>query len=217
MYQPKHFEETRLDVLHRLIEQQPLGLLVTVGDAGLNLNHIPFELDATRGEFGTLLCHVARNNPVWQEAPGVLESAVVFQGPSGYISPNWYPGKAEHHKVVPTYNYAVVHAHGVLSVKDDPHWVRGMVERLTRRMEAQQPQPWHVSDAPADFIATQLKHIVGLELRITRLSGKWKVSQNRSAQDQQGVVAGLQALGTDAADALAELTRATTPGHFEPR
>ena len=215
MYMPKHFEETRLDVLHRLIREQPLGLLVTLGSTGLNVNHIPFELDATRGPFGTLLCHVARNNPVWQDFSNAVQPVVVFQGPSGYVSPNWYASKREHHRVVPTYNYAVVHAQGTLEVKDDERWVRGMVARLTTRMEASQPQPWKIDDAPADFIAGQLKHIVGLEMTIVTLTGKWKASQNRPVPDQQGVVAGLEAQATDQARALAELMRAANPGSFE--
>jgi len=208
MYMPKAFEETRIDVMHGLIRDHPLGLLVTVGSSGLNLNHVPFEVDPARGQFGTLLCHVARNNTVWQDFSNAVQPMVAFQGPSVYVSPNWYPGKREHHKVVPTYNYAVVHARGVMTVMDDEAWVRGMVERLTLRMEAGQPQPWKVGDAPADFIASQLKHIVGIEIAITELTGKWKASQNRPVADQQGVIAGLKTQDTDATQAFAELMQA---------
>jgi transcriptional regulator len=208
MYMPKAFEETRIDVMHGLIRDHPLGLLVTVGSGGLNLNHVPFEVDPARGQFGTLLCHVARNNTVWQDFSNAVQPMVAFQGPSVYVSPNWYPGKQEHHKVVPTYNYAVVHARGIMTVMDDEDWVRGMVERLTLRMEAGQPQPWKVSDAPADFITSQLKHIVGIEIAITELTGKWKASQNRPAADQQGVIAGLKTQDTDATQAFAELMQA---------
>jgi transcriptional regulator len=205
MYLPTHFEETRVEVLHDLIRACPLGALVTQTAGGLDANHVPFEIDPDPAPFGTLRGHVARANPVWREAaPEVL---VIFQGPSAYISPAWYPTKAETGKVVPTWNYAVVHAHGRLRVIDDRAWLRAFVERLTARHEAARPEPWHVTDAPADYIDSMAGAIVGMEIPVARLVGKWKVSQNRGPADREGVVAGLLREGGPAAAAMAELVR----------
>lgn len=192
MYVPSHFEETRSDVLHQLIRDHPLGVLVTLGSAGLDANHLPFEFDAEPVPLGTLRAHVARGNPVWRDFSQAVESLVVFQGPAAYISPSWYQTKRETGKVVPTYNYIVVHAHGPLRVVEDPGWLRGLVKRLTNRFEAARAEPWKVTDAPDDFIEKQLRAIVGLEIPVTRLVGKWKVSQNRPPADRDGVVKGLR-------------------------
>lgn len=210
MYLPAHFEETRLEVLHGLAHEHPLGTLVTHGPAGLDANHIPFELAAgpDDGPLGTLRAHVARANAVWKEDAREADVLVIFQGPQVYVAPGWYvETKPATGKVVPTWNYCVVHAHGRLHVRDDRAWLRAQVERLVRRHEAKQPKPWHLTDAPADFIEKQLAAIVGIEIPITRITGKWKVSQNRSAADRAGVVAGLDRQADDAGRAMAEQVR----------
>lgn len=207
MYMPKHFEETRVPALHELIRAHPLGALVTLTPAGLDANHIPFEVDPEPAPFGTLRGHVARANPVWRESRDA-QVLVIFQGPSTYISPAWYPTKQESGKVVPTWNYAVVHAHGALRVIDDRAWLRAFVETLTDRHEAGRATPWHVTDAPADYIDSMVGGIVGLEVAVIRLVGKWKVSQNRPAQDRAGVVEGLSREGGEEAAAMAEMVRA---------
>ena len=197
MYLPSHFEETRPAVLQALLRQHPLGLLITQDAAGAPVvNAIPFMLEAERGEFGTLVGHVARANPVWQSpaaGQAMHQALVVFQGPDGYISPNGYPGKAEHGKVVPTWNYAMVQACGPLRVLDDAAAALALVTRLTTRHEAAQRRPWAVADAPDDYIAAMLRAIVCIEIPLTSLVGKYKLSQNRSAADRAGAVANLQA------------------------
>ena len=207
MYLPKHFEETRIEVLHGLVHAHPLGALVTLTSGGLDANHIPFEVDPSPAPLGTLRGHVARANPVWREFSRDLDTLVIFQGPGTYVSPAWYPTKRQMGKVVPTWNYAVVHAHGALTVIEDRAWLRDFVTGLTDRHEAARPDPWRVTDAPADYIVAQLGAIVGLELRVTRLVGKWKMSQNRPAQDRAGVVDGLQREGGEAGRAIADLVR----------
>jgi transcriptional regulator len=210
MYNPAHFEETRRDVLHELIAAHPLGVLVTLGAGGIDANHIPFEIAAETGDgpLGTLRAHVARANPVWQQPSADVEALVIFQGPQCYITPTWYTeAKPAGGKVVPTWNYCVVHAHGLLRAIDDRDWLRAQIERLVRRHEATQPAPWHLSDAPNDFIEKQLAAIVGIEISITRLIGKWKVSQNRSEADRAGIVAGLIAQAGTNDGAMAELVR----------
>lgn len=198
MYQPPHFREDRLAVQHALIRAQSLGLLITAGPGGLQANHVPFLIDAGRSERGTLRVHLARANPQLHELAAVAECLVVFQGPQQYISPSLYPTKQEHGKVVPTWNYITVHAWGRPQVNDDAAWLRQQVEDLTVQNEGSRPAPWQVSDAPEPFVAAQLKGIVGIEIPIARIEGKWKVSQNRPAIDQAGVVAGLRGNGDDA-------------------
>ena len=195
MYLPTQFEETRLDVLYQLIHARPLGMLVTLGSDGLNANHIPFEIDPAPSPFGTLRGHVARANPVWRDFSKDVQALIVFQGAQTYITPNWYPSKQETGKVVPTFNYIVVHAYGSLQPIDDRDWLRDFVSKLTDRHESAQPQPWKMRDAPDSFIETQLGAIVGIEVPIAKLVGKWKVSQNRTALDQTGVVRGLRVAG----------------------
>jgi transcriptional regulator len=204
VYLPRHFEEKDIGVLHALQRSHPLGAWVAQTDAGLEVNHLPFLLDATRGEHGTLVGHVARANPIWRSLSGGRGSVVVFQGPEAYISPSWYPSKAAHGKVVPTWNYAVVHAHGVPRAIEDRDWLLGLVTRLTETHEAARAAPWHVSDAPADYVETLLKAIVGIEIPIVRLDGKWKTSQNRAAEDKLGTIAGLNEVGHDAMARLVE-------------
>jgi transcriptional regulator len=204
MYLPPAFAEPRTDVLHALIRGCPLGTLVTFGAGGLTANHLPFELDPAPAPYGTLRAHVARANPVWRDTSPEVEALVVFQGPQAYITPNWYATKQQTGKVVPTLNYVVVHAHGPLRFVDDAAWLRALVERLTDRFEQAQPHPWTVVDAPEEFVRAQLQAVVGVELPVTRLIGKWKVSQNRPALDQQGVIDGLRAAGDSASLAMAE-------------
>ena len=209
MYLPGHFAERDPAVLRGLIAAHPLGTLVTIGAEGLTANHLPFLLMDGAGEHGTLLGHVARGNRVWQDCTADHEAMVIFQGPSAYISPNWYPTKAAEHRVVPTYNYAVVHAHGHLVVHDDEKWLRGFLGRLTKGMEAAQPRPWKMGDAPQDYLRQMLAGIVGIEIPISRLVGKWKVSQNRLPIDRAGAVDGLRATGGAEAAAMADLIAST--------
>ena len=209
MYLPKHFEETRVDVLHAHIRAHPLGALVVLTANGLDANHIPLEIDPDPAPFGTLRGHIARANPLWRDAAGEIEALAIFQGPSTYISPAWYPTKQETAKVVPTWNYAVVHAHGTVSFIDDRAWLRAFVERLTDRHEAGRPAPWKVTDAPEEFIESMVGGIIGLEMPVTRLVGKWKVSQNRPAHDQRGAIDGLLREGGEGAAAMADLIRRT--------
>lgn len=208
MYLPKHFEEKRPEVLHGLIAASPLATLITVGSAGIEANHIPLLLNPAAGEFGTLRGHLARANGSWRGLAAGVETLAIFQGAEGYISPNWYPTKAEHGKVVPTWNYCVVHAYGELKVIDDAAWLRRLVDELTQKHEAGFARPWSVNDAPVDYIDAMLKAIVGIEMRITRLIGKWKMSQNQPPQNVAGVLQGLAGRGVDAkslAGIIAEL------------
>ena len=198
MYIPEHFKPMREEDLHALIHDHPLGVLVTHGEGGFDANHIPFELDLKEGRPGTLRAHVARANPVWQEVRNGDEVLVIFRAEQAYVSPNWYPSKHENHKSVPTWNYSVVHAHGKIAIRDDEHYVRGVVAGLTHHHEASQPQPWKMSDAPKDYIAAMIKAIVGIEVEVTQLTGKFKLSQNREARDLLGAVDGLKGRGNDA-------------------
>jgi len=193
MYLPAHFAESRPQVLRDFIAAQPLGLLVTQNRAGgIDANSVPFFLDAgDEASPGVLRAHVARANPLWKEARDDVDALVVFQGPQGYVSPAWYPSKAEHGKVVPTWNYLMVQARGRLRAVDDKAWLRAFVTRLTDHHEGGRAAPWAVTDAPADFIEATLGAIVGIEILLGSLVGKWKVSQNRSAADRAGVAAGL--------------------------
>jgi transcriptional regulator len=196
MYVPAHFAETRKEVLHACIARHPFGTLITHGTSGLDANHIPFELAAGEGELGVLRAHVARANPVWQAVANGDEVLVVFHAGDAYISPNWYPSKHEFHKQVPTWNYVVVHAHGRITILDDERYVRGLVGRLTRTHEASQPKPWKMGDAPKDYVDTMLKAIVGVQIDITRLVGKNKLSQNREARDIRGAAEALKSRGS---------------------
>jgi transcriptional regulator len=191
MYTPAYHEETDTAVLHALVRAHPLGAWVAQSRGDLLANHIPFLLDASRGEFGTLVGHVARANPVWREVSPTVESVVIFQGADAYITPSWYPTKHEHGRAVPTWNYAVVHAHGAPRTMEDRDWLLDHLVQLTDTHERDQALPWKVSDAPADFTEKMLAAIVGIEIPIARLSGKWKASQNRPTPDKLGVVAGL--------------------------
>ena len=192
MYIPKYFNETRIEVLHDLMNANPLATLVTMTADGLTANHIPLLLSANPAPFGTLQGHVARANPVWRDFTPEVETLVVFQSADAYINPAWYATKQATGKVVPTWNYAVVHAHGKLRIIDDAVWLRGQIENLTAKMEAESAEPWQPSDAPADYIEKLIAAVVGIEIEITKLEGKWKVSQNQSQENITGVVNGLR-------------------------
>jgi transcriptional regulator len=195
MYVPAHFDEARIEVLHNLIKQHPFGMLVTYGASGLDANHIPFELNPQQGQLGVLNAHVARANPLWQDVSNGDEVLVVFRAADAYVSPNWYPSKHEFHKQVPTWNYMVAHAFGRITIRDGERFVRGMVARLTRTHEASQPIPWKMGDSSKDFIDTMLKAIVGLEIEVTRLVGKSKLSQNKDVHDIRNAGDTLKAQG----------------------
>lgn len=205
MYVSKHHELTDREAILSLVEAHPLGAWVCQGEGALVANHIPFLLDRGRGPHGTLIGHVARANTVWRELGRAGLSVVMFQGPQSYITPGWYPGKAEHGKVVPTWNYAVVHAHGVARAVEDPGWLLDMLGRLTARQEAKQQVPWRVGDAPASYIDKMLGAIVGIEIPIDRLEAKLKASQDEDLQDRAGTVAGLRNEPREEAQAMAGL------------
>lgn len=198
MYIPPHFAQTQPEELHRLVREHPLGVLVSHGDGGLDAEHLPFELDASAGTHGALLAHVARANTLWQRCPTGTPVMVIFRGAEAYISPNWYPSKHETHRQVPTWNYEAVHAHGILTVHDDERFLRGLLARLTRHHEAAEPRPWKMGDSAPEFIDGMLRNIVGIEISITSLVGKAKLSQNKEVRDRR-----------EAADTLA------TRGHTE--
>jgi transcriptional regulator len=201
LYQPKHFIQDDPAALAALMRDHPLAMLVHTGPDGLTADHVPLEFDAATQ---TLRGHVARANPLWRQAAGQPVLAV-FRGPEAYVSPSWYPSKAEHHKVVPTWNYAVVHAHGPLAAVEDAPWLHALVSRLTAHHEAPRAQPWAVADAPADYVQQMLRAIVGIEIGVERLVGKWKVSQNRPAADREGVAGALEG------HAMADWIRAAAP------
>jgi transcriptional regulator len=203
MYLPKHFEQQDPAALQGLMREHPLATVVSWQDGAPTADHVPLMFDAATQ---TLRGHVARANPLWKLAgQSVL---AVFSGPQAYVTPSWYPSKAETHKVVPTWNYAVVHAHGVLKAVEKAPWLHALVSELTGQHESPRPAPWAVSDAPDDYVQTMLRAIVGIEIPVTRFVGKWKVSQNRSTPDRLGVANGLAADGHDASSAL---VRPTSP------
>jgi len=205
MYVPAQFAETRLEVLHGLIEARPFATFVTSAGGEIVVDHLPLLLDASAGALGTLRGHVARANPLWRQLASDSDSVAVFQGPQKYISPSWYPSKHADGKAVPTWNYVVVHAWGRPRVIEDEEWLLRLVTDLTNTHEAGQATPWKVSDAPADYTERLLRAIVGIEMPIARIAGKWKVSQNRPAGDRLGVVAGLRSSADDESLAMAEL------------
>jgi transcriptional regulator len=200
MYVPAHFAAPE-SALADLLDTAPLVDLVSTSADQLLVTPLPMLLDGAR-----LIGHVARNNEHWQAGlvDGGAGSVAIVRGPDAYVTPNWYASKAEHGRVVPTWNYLTVHVHGRLVSHDDPDWVRDVVERLTTRFEADQPTPWQVADAPERFIAGQLRAIVGIELLIESVSAKYKASQNRSTEDQAGVEAGLRGSGDPAGRLIAE-------------
>jgi transcriptional regulator len=206
LYQPPAFREERPEVLRGLIRSARLAMLVSNGPAGVpDVTHLPLVLVEEDGA-EALIGHVARGNPHWRRLADAGRAVAVFQGVEAYVSPNWYPSKAEHHKVVPTWNYEAVHAEGPVEIVEDAERLHDFVARLTAAREAAQPRPWSVADAPAAFVAGQLRGIVGFSLRVERLVGKRKLSQNRAPADRDGAIAGLEASGDardrDAASAM---------------
>jgi transcriptional regulator len=191
MYQPPHFIETDPVVLQALMRAHPLALLITAGPGGLMANPLPFQFDPARGVKGTLLAHMAKANPQWREIEAGAPVLAVFQGENAYITPSWYQTKQETGKVVPTWNYAIVQARGTGRAIQDPEWLMEQVSSLTQQHEEKRYQQWQVSDAPEAYVAAQLKGIVGVEIEISDLNGKWKVSQNRPLADRSKVAAGL--------------------------
>jgi transcriptional regulator len=205
MYIPRANSETRTPVIHKLIEEQPFASFITMGTSGLFASNIPMVLERDGTPLGRLRGHLSRANPQWREFSPDVEALAIFSGPQHYITPTWYPEKQESGKVVPTWNYVVVHAYGHLRVIEDSQWLMAHLHSLTTIHEADSPVPWKIEDAPADFIASQIKGIVGLEMVIDRLEGKWKVSQNRSEQDRTGVANGLAELNTTESHAMKSL------------
>lgn len=194
MYLPNVFREENLEILHALIRAHPLATLITAGPGGLLANLVPFTV-VNSGKRGILRAHIAKANDQVEALSSGTETLIIFQGPESYITPSWYASKKEHGRVVPTWNYAVVQARGIPRTIDDQEWLRMQIGELTAKQEKKRSEPWDVSDAPEPFIAGQLKAIIGVEIPISTLEGKWKVSQNRSAADQHGVAAGLREEG----------------------
>ena len=203
MYVPSHFKEERVPVLHAAIQRAGLATLVTVGPDGLDASHVPMLLDREAGPLGTLYGHVARANPQWRGAYPDLQALALFQGPDAYITPSWYATKQQSGEVVPTWNYVAIHARGRVRFFDDAARLLPLVTKLTEIHEASRAEPWAVSDAPEKYIRGLLAAIVGFELPIERLEGKWKMSQNRSAEDRAGVANGLAREGGAAGAAVA--------------
>ena len=207
MYQPPHHREDRLDVQHALIRAHPFGTLVTLGPSGIVANAIPFLVEPAE-PFGILKGHVARANTQWRDFDAATDALVIFQGMERYITPAWYATKRETGKVVPTWNYVMVHAWGRMRAVEDRDWLLAQITALTAAHEAGRAEPWAVTDAPASFVDAQLKGIVGIEIPIRRIEGKWKVSQNRPEADRRGVAEGLHEAGDPVSLAMAALVEA---------
>ena len=211
MYEPLFHRNENLPELHALIRARVFGLLISNGAEGIVANSVPFVLDPSASKLGTLKVHIARANPQWRDLQEKPDALVVFQGHDHYITPSWYATKRETGKVVPTWNYTMVQTKGRAKVMDDA-WLARQIEELTQTLESRRDRPWAVGDAPADFIAMQRRAIVGIEIEIVDIRGKWKASQNRSAADREGVVSGLEALGDDEALAMADIVREASRG-----
>jgi transcriptional regulator len=212
MFIPRSFREQRTEVLHELLRTHPLGLLISQGATGLQFSPLPFLLYADEGEQGVLRAHLARANPHWKEFEQQAQCWLIFQAENGYVSPSWYPSKAETGRAVPTWNYRMVEVRGTVSIQEDPAWLRRQLADLTDYHEGIRLQPWALADAPDDYLASQLRAIVGLEIAIEQLEGKWKMSQNKSAADQLGVIQGLRdELDPHRNPALAEQIEALLP------
>jgi transcriptional regulator len=207
MYLPQNFRVDDIPELHEAIRRIAFGTLVTQGSAGMEASHVPMLIDPEPGPYGTLHGHIARANPQWQQAADGAQALAIFVGPQTYISPSWYATKRATGKVVPTWNYVAIHAYGRPRFYDDAERLRNLVTRLTEKHEAPRPDPWAVSDAPTTFIDGMVRAIVGFELPIQRIEGKWKMSQNRPAEDRAGVVKGLEHEGAEREAAVAETIR----------
>jgi transcriptional regulator len=213
MYQPDDFRVEDVSEMHALMRARPFAALVSSGSAGLYASHLPTVLK-DEGRCGVIECHLARPNPHWKDLAEGNEALMIFQGPEGYITPNWYPSKAQHGKAVPTWNFAVVHAYGRPEVMKDKDWLLQHVTELTAQQESREAKPWSPSDAPAIYIEIMLRGIVGFRFAITRLEGKWKMSQNREVQDRVGVVKGLSARAAGDDIEIAEVvSRRITPSN----
>jgi transcriptional regulator len=212
MFLPDHFRVEDIPEMHTLMRARPFAGLVSMTPSGLYGTHLPTVLKG-EGPFGTIECHLSRANPHWKDLAGGGEAMMIFQGPDGYVTPNWYATKAATGKAVPTWNYAIVHAYGRPAVMDDKEWLKRHVTELSDQQERSEAHPWKVSDAPDSYIDVMLRGIVGFRFEITRLEGKWKMSQNREAQDREGVVKGLGARGAGGDLEMARLiARQVTPG-----
>lgn len=204
MHVPNHFKVNETDRLHQYIRDYGFGILVVADEEGIEANHAPFQLSVgAEGSLGTLQCHLARSNPVWARIEQGGSVLVIFQGPATYVSPSWYPAKAETGRVVPTWNYLAVHAEGRARIIQDPAWLKSHLCQLTDQHEAGRAEPWKVDDAPADFTERLMQGIVGVEVTIEKLTGKLKASQNQPERNQMGVKAGLETEGTSGAGAMA--------------
>ncbi len=203
---PSTFREDRLDVLQEAIAAYPLATLITTGSEGIEVSHVPL-LYVQTGDTAVLRGHIARANPQWKETHADGQALAIFSGPQHYVSPAWYPSKREHGKVVPTWNYIAVHVRGSVTFKTDPEWLRQLVEDLTSSQEGKLGTGWRVTDAPKEFIDGQLAAIVGVELTVQAIEGKWKLSQNRNEADREGVIAGLEAVGSEPARVVAQVMR----------
>lgn len=208
MYIPPSFEQPDIAAMHALMKSRPLATVVTLSLEGLEANHLPLHLSPEEGRFGVLRGHVARANPISGNRVPDVEALAVFHGPNSYVSPTWYPSKRQNGKVVPTWNYAVVHAHGTLNVIDDHAWLRDHLQAFTAQQEKAFSEPWTMTDAPAEFLERLVGAVVGIELVIKRIRGKWKAGQNQSQENRNGVVRGLQRVGTDEAREMAALVEA---------
>ncbi|MGR9086266.1 MAG: FMN-binding negative transcriptional regulator [Gammaproteobacteria bacterium] len=208
MYIPKQFEEPSVEAMHALIRAHPLATVVTLSSDGLNANHVPLHLSAIPAPYGTLRGHIARSNPLWRDFAQDAGVLAIFQGPDAYISPSWYPTKKERGKVVPTWNYVAVHAYGSLCVVDDASWIRTHLEALTVEHEASFAEKWLVSDAPREYIDRLIGAVVGIEIVISKLAGKWKVSQNQPLENRAGAAQGLILAGSRNGPAMAALVEA---------
>jgi transcriptional regulator len=208
MYIPSHFNESRVEAMHALIRSYPLGTLVAATNQGLEANHVPFVIDELPAPYGMLRCHVARANPVWRSLADVGDVLVVFQGPDAYVSPSVYEAKQKDGKVVPTWNYVAVHAYGQARAIDDVAWLSKLLDDLTHAQESDRPAPWRVSDAPRDYTEKLMRAIVGIEIPIAKLLGKWKVSQNRSSTDRERIAADLKQRAVDHAEMIEQLEKA---------
>jgi transcriptional regulator len=215
MYLPAHFAEQRTDVLHEFIRAYPLSTLITRAEDRCDANHVPLHLAVASDGTSVLRGHLARSNPAWQKHPATLDVLAIFQGPQAYVSPSWYPTKHEHGKAVPTWNYVAVHVEGRLQVIDDRSWLRQQLGILVAEHESGFAQPWAIDDAPADYIDKMLAAIVGIEITVTGIQGKWKISQNQPEQNRAGVVQGLQRREPGSADGMAALVASTLPGKMD--
>jgi len=208
MYLPTQFKEESVPALHAAIRQARIGTLVTLGEDGMEASHVPMLVDPEPTPYGTLRGHVSKGNPQWRRTKADVPALAMFLGPNAYITPSWYETKRQTGKVVPTWNYVAVHAYGTVRFFEDAEPLLDIVTRLTRTHESGRAEPWAVTDAPADFIKAQLKGIVGFELPIVRLEGKWKMSQNRPAEDRTGVIEGLRREGGPAEAVVADIVSA---------